>query len=176
MGAHLVHIIGRDFVFNNTRFPLSGAQDFQLRRFPLSRAPDFNCPACCAPLRSHQVNILSSDHPSVWSSDHLIAVEFYRIIIIIDRVLLIKSPRGMWIGRSQRGKFRPQIHHPLIDWHKAWCPVPTFKDYQYKYSFLDLNSCCCNHLQINILPYSHQYKILSPVFEQILFRSPHLMW
>ena len=50
MGAHLVQIIGRDFVFNNTRFPLSGAQDFQLMRFPLSRVPDFNCPACCAPL------------------------------------------------------------------------------------------------------------------------------
>ena len=127
MGAHLVQIIGRDFVFNNTRFPLSGAQDFQLMRFPLSRVPDFNCPACCAPLRSQQVNILSSDHPSAWSSDHLIAVEFHRIIIIIDRVLLIKSPRGLWIGRSQRGKFRPQIYHPLIDWHKASCSCPPSK-------------------------------------------------
>ena len=135
MGAHLVQIIGRDFVFNNTRFPLSGAQDFQLMRFPLSRVPDFNCLACCAPLRSRQVNILSSDHPSVWSSDHpsawssdhLIAVEFHRIIIIIDRVSLIKSPRRMWIGRSQRGKFRPQIYHPLIDWHKASCSCPTSK-------------------------------------------------
>ena len=36
--------------------------------------------------------------------------------------------------------------------------LPTFKDYQYKYSFLDLDSCPCNHLQINIPPHSHQYK------------------
>ena len=137
MGAHLVQIIGRDFVFNNTRFPLSGAQDFQLMRFPLSRVQSsrFQLSSMPRPVESHQVNILSSDHPSawssdhpsVWSSDHLIAVEFHRIIIIIDRVLLIKSPRGMWIGRSQRGKFRPQIYHPLIDWHKASCSCPPSK-------------------------------------------------